>query len=248
MRSRGQRIGPRPAGERGLAGLVGGLGSGVGCAGEDDPDHVEAVEADGGDDVEALLVADDGSTRTTWPTGWPRGNSSSTPEVWMRSPTWTGKSEASGRSRCPRRRRRGCRRAGACDLDGDLGAGVGDEHDVGAVVVGAVDAADDAGVGDDGAGRSLRAEEQAGLVEAAEQGAAAGEHDALVDDVGRELGRGALEGAAHGVDDGVDRLLRASRISSEVMTMVLGRPATRSRPLTSMVSGSRAGRRSRCGS
>jgi hypothetical protein len=29
---------------------------------------------------------------------------------------------------------RGCRRAGAGDLDGDLGAGVGEEHDVGAIL------------------------------------------------------------------------------------------------------------------
>ena len=39
-----------------------------------------------------------------------------------------------------------------------------------------------------------------------EQRAAAGEDDALVDDVGRELGRRLLEREEHGLDDGVDRL------------------------------------------
>ena len=52
---------------------------------------------------------------------------------------------------------------------------------------------------------------QAGLlaqehVEVLEQRAAAGEHDALVDDVGGELGRRLLEREEHGLDDGVDRL------------------------------------------
>jgi hypothetical protein len=50
-RGRGRRR--RRACGAGAAG-VGGRGA---C--EDDPDHVEAVEADGGDDVDALLVADD---------------------------------------------------------------------------------------------------------------------------------------------------------------------------------------------
>src|SRR5215217_6836365 len=45
------------------------------------------------------------------------------------------------------------------------------------------------------------------LVEAAEQGPAAGEHDALVHDVGGQLGRGAVQGVLDGVDDLVDRLL-----------------------------------------
>jgi hypothetical protein len=45
------------------------------------------------------------------------------------------------------------------------------------------------------------------LVEPAEQGAAAGEHDALVHDVGGQLGRGAVQGVLDGVDDLVDRLL-----------------------------------------
>ena len=43
-------------------------------------------------------------------------------------------------------------------------------------------------------------------VEVLEQGAAAGQHDALVDDVRGELGRRPLEGDQHGLDDGVDRL------------------------------------------
>ena len=43
-------------------------------------------------------------------------------------------------------------------------------------------------------------------VEVLEQRAAAGEHDALVDDVGRELGRRALEREQHRLDDRVDRL------------------------------------------
>ena len=45
------------------------------------------------------------------------------------------------------------------------------------------------------------------LVEAAQQRAAAGEHDAAVHDVAGELGRGLVEGGADGVDDRVQRLL-----------------------------------------
>jgi len=40
-------------------------------------------------------------------------------------------------------------------------------------------------------------------VEVAEEGGAAGEDDAAVDDVGGELGRGALEDRADGADDGL---------------------------------------------
>jgi hypothetical protein len=72
-------------------------------------------------------------------------------------------------------------------------------------------------------------------VQVAQLGAAAGEDDALVDDVGAQLGRGALEHEADGVDDRVIGSLRASRISSESTTIVFGMPATRSRPLTSIV-------------
>src|SRR5438128_216954 len=43
-------------------------------------------------------------------------------------------------------------------------------------------------------------------IEVAEQRTAAGEHDALVDDIRGELGRGALETDAHGFHDLVDRL------------------------------------------
>src|SRR5436190_1490670 len=44
------------------------------------------------------------------------------------------------------------------------------------------------------------------LVEIFEQGAAAGEDDAAVADIGAQLGRRALEGDADGVDDGGDAL------------------------------------------
>ena len=52
-------------------------------------------------------------------------------------------------------------------------------------------------------------ERQAGLlaqplVEILQHRAAAGQHDAAIDDVGRQLGRRALERDAHGVDDDVD--------------------------------------------
>src|SRR5690554_3366025 len=43
-------------------------------------------------------------------------------------------------------------------------------------------------------------------IEAAEERATAGEHDALIDDIGAELGRRPFEGRHHGLDDGVDRL------------------------------------------
>jgi hypothetical protein len=45
------------------------------------------------------------------------------------------------------------------------------------------------------------------LVEPPQQGPAAGEDDALVHDVGGQLGRGPVQGVLDGVDDLVDRLL-----------------------------------------
>jgi hypothetical protein len=44
-----------------------------------------------------------------------------------------------------------------------------------------------------------------------QHGAAAGEDDALVDDVGGQFGRGVLEADLHRLDDGADRLLQALR-------------------------------------
>lgn len=44
------------------------------------------------------------------------------------------------------------------------------------------------------------------LIEALQERAAAGEHDAAVNDVGRQLGRGLLEGDAHGLDNAVHLL------------------------------------------
>ena len=46
------------------------------------------------------------------------------------------------------------------------------------------------------------------LVEVLQHGPAAGQHDAAVDDVGRQLGRRALEHRANRIDDRVDRLLQ----------------------------------------
>ena len=51
------------------------------------------------------------------------------------------------------------------------------------------------------------------LVEPLEQRAAAGQHDALVDDVGGKLRRGVLERDAHALDDRADRLATAPRRS-----------------------------------
>ena len=60
-------------------------------------------------------------------------------------------------------------------------------------------------------------------VEAVEQRAAAGEHDALLHDVGGELRRRLVERDLHGVDDGRRPAPRcASRISSVEVTMVFG--------------------------
>ena len=47
------------------------------------------------------------------------------------------------------------------------------------------------------------------VVEIAEQRAAAGQHDALVDDVGGEFRRGVLERHLHRLDDRADRLGQA---------------------------------------
>src|SRR5262249_37517913 len=68
------------------------------------------------------------------------------------------------------------------------------EHDTGERVLGDADVE----IGD-------LAQEQ---VESAQQGAAAGQEDAAVDDVRRQLGRGALEGFTQGVDDLAHRLLQ----------------------------------------
>ena len=79
------------------------------------------------------------------------------------------------------------------------------------------------------------------LVEAAQQCAAAGQGDAVVDDVGAQLGRGALQSLLDGAGD-LDQALQQSltdilRVDDEF----LGRPSTRLRPLISMViSGSSA--------
>ena len=63
------------------------------------------------------------------------------------------------------------------------------------------------------------------LVEAAQQCAAAGQGDAVVDDVGRQFRWSTLKRHSS----------RASRTSSEWTTTFLGRPSTRLRPLISRV-------------
>ena len=70
------------------------------------------------------------------------------------------------------------------------------EHDAGAVGDGA-----ERIVGD-GHGQARLVAEQA--VDTAEQRAAAGHHEAAVDEVGGKLGRAALQGVAHGIDNGGD--------------------------------------------
>ncbi len=79
------------------------------------------------------------------------------------------------------------------------------------------------------------------LVEAEQQGAAAGEHDAAVHDVAGELGRGLVEGGADGIDDRVERLLerladlgagdgdRAGQAGDHVTTAYLGLTLLRER-------------------
>jgi hypothetical protein len=74
-----------------------------------------------------------------------------------------------------------------------------------------------------------------------QQRAAAGEHDALVDDVGASSG--GVRSSASGTASTMALIgsASASRISSELTTTVLGMPATRSRPFTSIVSCSSSG-------
>ena len=78
-------------------------------------------------------------------------------------------------------------------------------------------------------------------VEVLEQRAAAGEHDAPVDDVAGQLGRRALERELHRLDDPVDRLGERLADLVDVTVSVRGTPATRSRPLISMVRTSSVG-------
>src|SRR3546814_1377973 len=59
-------------------------------------------------------------------------------------------------------------------------------------------------------------------IQVAEQRAAAGEHDALVDDVGGKLRRGVLEGDLDRLDDGADRLgqARSEEHTSELQSLM----------------------------
>ena len=80
------------------------------------------------------------------------------------------------------------------------------------------------------------------LVEVLEKRASAGEHDAAVDDVRRELGRRLLERGPDRLDDRRPRSRRAPRGSPRrETTIVFGTPSTRSRPLISSVSSSSSG-------
>ena len=79
------------------------------------------------------------------------------------------------------------------------------------------------------------------LVEAAQVGAAAGQDDALVHDVGRQLGRGASRVFLTASTIALTGSSIASRISSALTVIVLGSPETRSRPLTSAVGSSSSG-------
>ena len=73
-------------------------------------------------------------------------------------------------------------------------------------------------------------------IQVAQQRAAAGDHDAAVVDVGRQLGRDALQRVAHGAGPAC-RWCRvsASRISASVTVMLLGMPSAMWRPRTSIV-------------
>ena len=67
-------------------------------------------------------------------------------------------------------------------------------------------------------------------VEAGQEGAATGEDDALVHDVGDELGRRLLDRVLDGVDDLRTDGSMASRIWSAPTSTLRGRPVSRSRP------------------
>src|SRR3546814_19823926 len=57
------------------------------------------------------------------------------------------------------------------------------------------------------------------VVHVAEQGAAAGAHDALVDDVGGQFRRGVPEGDLHGIHDGADLRSEAPRVGKASVSM-----------------------------
>jgi len=78
---------------------------------------------------------------------------------------------------------------------------------------------------------------QAGLfhqqfIHVAQQGAAAGEHDAAFGDVGAELGRRLLERLFDRAHDALQRLLQRLNISFEFKVKLRGTPSDKLRPLT----------------
>jgi len=73
------------------------------------------------------------------------------------------------------------------------------------------------------------------MIEIAEQRAAAGEHDALVDDVGRQLRRRMLEGDLTASTMALTGSVRLSAIWRSLITSSLGTPFIRSRPLISII-------------
>ena len=71
------------------------------------------------------------------------------------------------------------------------------------------------------------------LLEAGQEGAAARQDDAAIHDVRGQLGRGLVQGRLDGVEDLADRLVEGAADLLEVITIVLGRPVSMSRPRTS---------------
>ena len=80
------------------------------------------------------------------------------------------------------------------------------------------------------------------LVEAAEQGATAGQRDAAVDDVAGQLRRADVEGGADRSTIWMTGVSMARRTSGDEMETTLGRPVTRSRPRIRVVSSSASGK------
>ena len=71
-------------------------------------------------------------------------------------------------------------------------------------------------------------------VQVAQQRAAAGQGDALVGDVGAQLGRRLFQGDLHGGHDLVQRIGQRFRISLDETVKLRGTPSARLRPLTSI--------------
>jgi len=94
-------------------------------------------------------------------------------------------------------------------------------------------------------GSSATTHGQAGLfhqqfIHVAQQGAAAGEHDAAFGDVGAELGRRLLERLFDRAHDALQRLLQRLQISFEFKVKLRGTPSDKLRPFDRTIPAPRA--------